>query len=204
MQGIVPCLSCGYFHRTCILIEMRFSHFLTLCLISGLIWAYISKLHVTLPDASLSVSMCSWLLWTREISLALRKSMHLFRSGTGLSFNRRSLVDISVVPITILSLISPLRNASNSQDSESCPSLITYWSTVSVSVWLALWKRNLSWSNSTFFWGVKSCPNFSNTWVESGKRRYLARVSDFVSWDGACRVPRHKITHEWWNLFLPW
>ena len=29
-----------------------------------------------------------------------------------------------------------------------------------------------------------------------GKRRYLARVSDFVSWDEACRVPRHKITHE--------
>ena len=28
-----------------------------------------------------------------------------------------------------------------------------------------------------------------------GKRRYLARVSDFVSWDEACRVPRHKITH---------
>ena len=29
-----------------------------------------------------------------------------------------------------------------------------------------------------------------------GKRRNLARVSDFVSWDEACRVPRHKITHE--------
>ena len=29
-----------------------------------------------------------------------------------------------------------------------------------------------------------------------GKRRYLAQVSDFVSWDEACRVPRHKITHE--------
>ena len=29
-----------------------------------------------------------------------------------------------------------------------------------------------------------------------GKRRYLARVNDFVSWDEACRVPRHKITHE--------
>ena len=28
------------------------------------------------------------------------------------------------------------------------------------------------------------------------KRRNLARVSDFVSWDEACRVPRHKITHE--------
>ena len=26
------------------------------------------------------------------------------------------------------------------------------------------------------------------------KRRYLAGVSDFVSWDEACRVPRHKIT----------
>ena len=46
-----------------------------------------------------------------------------------------------------------------------------------------------------------------------GKRRYLAQVSDFVSWDEVCRVPRHKITHkckippfsihEWWNLFLP-
>ena len=29
-----------------------------------------------------------------------------------------------------------------------------------------------------------------------GKRRYLARVRDFVSWDEAYRVPRHKITHE--------
>ena len=29
-----------------------------------------------------------------------------------------------------------------------------------------------------------------------GKRRNLARVSDFVSWDEACRVPRNKITHE--------
>ena len=29
-----------------------------------------------------------------------------------------------------------------------------------------------------------------------GKRRNLARVSDFVSWHEACRVPRHKITHE--------
>ena len=29
-----------------------------------------------------------------------------------------------------------------------------------------------------------------------GKRRNLARVSDFVSWDQACRVPRHKITHS--------
>ena len=29
-----------------------------------------------------------------------------------------------------------------------------------------------------------------------GKRRNLAWVSDFVSWDEACRVPRHKITHE--------
>ena len=29
-----------------------------------------------------------------------------------------------------------------------------------------------------------------------GKRRNLARVSDFVSWDEACRVPRHKLTHE--------
>ena len=29
-----------------------------------------------------------------------------------------------------------------------------------------------------------------------GKRRNLARVSDFVSWDEACQVPRHKITHE--------
>ena len=29
-----------------------------------------------------------------------------------------------------------------------------------------------------------------------GKRRNLARVSDFVSWDEACRVPRHKIIHE--------
>ena len=29
-----------------------------------------------------------------------------------------------------------------------------------------------------------------------GKRRNLARVSDFVSWDEACRVPRHKITHD--------
>ena len=25
-----------------------------------------------------------------------------------------------------------------------------------------------------------------------GKRRNLARVSDFVSWDEACRVPRHE------------
>ena len=47
----------------------------------------------------------------------------------------------------------------------------------------------------------------------NGKRRYLAQVSDFVSWDSASLVPRHKITHlckipplsihEWWNLFLP-
>ena len=29
-----------------------------------------------------------------------------------------------------------------------------------------------------------------------GKRRNLARVSDFVSWDEACLVPRHKITHS--------
>ena len=29
-----------------------------------------------------------------------------------------------------------------------------------------------------------------------GKKRNLARVTDFVSWDEACRVPRHKITHE--------
>ena len=26
-----------------------------------------------------------------------------------------------------------------------------------------------------------------------GKRRYLARDSDFVSWDEACRVPKHKV-----------
>ena len=29
-----------------------------------------------------------------------------------------------------------------------------------------------------------------------GKRRYLAQVSEFVSWDEACRVSRHKLTHE--------
>ena len=29
-----------------------------------------------------------------------------------------------------------------------------------------------------------------------GKRRYFARVSDFVSWDSASLVPRHKITHS--------
>ena len=29
-----------------------------------------------------------------------------------------------------------------------------------------------------------------------GKRRNLALVSDFVSLDETCRVPRHKITHE--------
>ena len=44
-----------------------------------------------------------------------------------------------------------------------------------------------------------------------GKRRYLVQKSDFGSLDDACRVSRHKITHEckipslsiqeWWNLF---
>ena len=29
-----------------------------------------------------------------------------------------------------------------------------------------------------------------------GKMRNLIRVSDFVSWDEASQVPRHKITHE--------
>ena len=29
-----------------------------------------------------------------------------------------------------------------------------------------------------------------------GKRRYLALVSDFVSWDSASLVPRHTITHS--------
>ena len=45
-----------------------------------------------------------------------------------------------------------------------------------------------------------------------GKRRNLALVSDFVSWDSASLVPRHKITHSckipplsihsWWNLYF--
>ena len=46
-----------------------------------------------------------------------------------------------------------------------------------------------------------------------GKRRNLALVSYFVSWDSASLVPRHKITHSCkipplsihslWNLYVP-
>ena len=71
-----------------------------------------------------------------------------------------------------------------------------------------------SWvSNREFFSGIKLIEDIEVPSLVDGKRRNLARVSDFVSWDEACRVPTHKITHEckipplsiheWWNLFLP-
>ena len=52
--------------------------------------------------------------------------------------------------------------------------------------------RNCAWEESSLSIGrVIEVPSRVD-----GKRRNLARVSDFVSWDEACRVPRHKITHE--------
>ena len=51
--------------------------------------------------------------------------------------------------------------------------------------------------NDSFkFWLLASALVIEVPSLVDGKRMYLAQVSDFVSSDEACQVPRHKITYE--------